>query len=161
MKSKPMMLLTAVLVYFLTLSAGAAMAADKLVVVATEKTFEDSAAWAEFLIDGEVPLQHVTPQAFESNKKARFVVIMGSLDETGGVKSLVEECLSRIEFQRVSQVDTGEVIFKTKTWDPGQSIILITGSDWPSVEAARKEAREDWADAIGEWFDLYLSGPTT
>ena len=160
MKHNRSMVPAVLLIFSILVSAGAAFAGDEVVVVATPKTFEASAAWAEYLEEQEVPLKHMTPQAFAADKKAPFVVIMGSLDETDGVKALVAECLSKTEFQRASQVDTGEVFFKSKTWAPNQSIIVITGSDWPSTEAARKDYREEWLDELGKWFDLDLSGPT-
>lgn len=160
MKSNQLTIAAVFLFLFGIALTGTALAKDELIIVATTKTFEASEEWAEFLKEQEIPIKHITPQAFEANKKAPFVVIMGSLDEAGGVKSLVAECLTKTEYQLASQPDTGEVFFKSKIWDPSQSVIVITGSNWPSVEAARIDYREQWLDEFGKWFDMELSGPT-
>lgn len=160
MQSTRSKIITIFLFLSLVIPIGSALAEDAMLVVATQKTYEASEAWVDFLKDQDVPIKHVTPKVFEADKKAPFVVIMGSLDEADGVQSLVKECLTKTEYQLVSQVNTGEVLFKSKIWDPDQSLIVITGSNWPSTEAARKDYREEWLEVIGEWFDLELSGPT-
>lgn len=128
--------------------------ADELIVVATEKTIQESQAWVDFLKSNEVPLREVSPQYYANYKGAGFIIIMGGFDEQGGIKDIAKEVLSKEELDSVTQGNRGRMFLKPDLWTSGQYVLLFVGPDGKSSIEARKANKEKWWDMIKDWFDI-------
>jgi hypothetical protein len=131
-----------------------------LVVVATDASFKDAQKWVDFLTSKEVAVQHVTPQNFSSVKQEQYMVIMGSLDESGGVKDIVKEALSDMEFADVGKAGNKEMYIKSDVWGEDQGVIVFSGATREDAIAARVDNKADWWDEIALWFDIETGGVT-
>ena len=80
--------------------APVASAADELVVVATPASYAKAADWPKFLGSKKIPLKNVAPSDLAAFKDAQHVVLLGALDEAGGIKPLVEKALIKAEFDQ-------------------------------------------------------------
>jgi len=112
----------------------------------------------DFLTSKTVTIKHVAPQDFAKFEKEQYLVIMGSIDEAGGVKDLVKEALSDTELANVSKPDNKEMYLKSGVWAEDQEVIIFSGGNKASAEAARIENRDTWWNEIALWFDIETGG---
>ncbi len=117
--------------------APAASAAD-LVVVATPATFA----------------KNVAPSDLAGFKNAPYVVLLGALDEVGGIKLLVEKALIKAEFDQMNKPGSSAMFVKSNVWGTSQEVLIITGAGEKGVEGARKSNRAEWMDTIFGWFGV-------
>jgi hypothetical protein len=82
------------------------------------------------------------------------VVLLGALDEAGGIKPLVEKALIKAEFDKMTQSGSSAMFVKNDVWSKGQEVIIFTGAGDKGVETARKANRAEWVDVIFGWFGL-------
>lgn len=129
-------------------------AAANLVVVATPATFTKNADWAKFLESKNIPVKNVTPADLAAFKDAQYVVLMGGMDEAGGIKPLAEKALSKSEFERMNMAGSSAMYVKSDVWGKGQEVIIFTGASDKGVETARKGNRAEWMDLIFNWFGI-------
>ncbi|MBW2067233.1 MAG: hypothetical protein JRJ03_20200 [Deltaproteobacteria bacterium] len=132
--------------------------ADDLIVVATDRTIQESQAWVDFLKSNEVPVRSVGPEYYSNYKGAGFIVIMGGLDEPGGIKDIAEEVLGKEELESVTRGNTGRMFLKPDLWTSGQYVVLFVGPDGKAAIEARKANKEKWWDIITEYFEIEGSG---
>lgn len=138
-----------------------AVAEDKvLVVVASESTYKAAQEWTEFLYNNDVPFKHVTAAEFPNFKKSKYIVVMGSPSEAGGIGGIVKEALSPQEADWVSQQGNRKMYIKSKVWAEGQSVIVFAGWDQKAVESVRKETQKSWWTQISSWFDIEVDSKT-
>jgi hypothetical protein len=130
-----------------------ASAAD-LIIVATPATYAKNADWAKFLGSKNIPVKNVAPDNLAGFKDAPYVVILGALDEAGGVKALIEKALSKSEMDRMKQAGSSAMYVKSDVWGKDQEVIVITGSSDKGVETARKGNRAEWMDMIFGWYGI-------
>ncbi len=156
MKSKRTIILLAA-VAILSLAFASTVMAD-LVVVATDATLKDAQKWVDFLNTKEIQIKHVTPQNFSGAKQEQYMVIMGSLDESGGVKDIVKEALSATEFADVGKAGNKEWYIKSDVWGEDQEVIIFSGATKEDAVAARTENVDDWFNEIALWFDIETGG---
>ena len=137
---------------------------DALTVVATHETYEQAGGWLDFLQSKDVQVHHVTPLEYANGIDARYIVIMGGLDEPEGIKDIVVKILSEKEMMQVSQKDAAETFIKTvvpenvppsRQWESAVNFIMFIGSDAEGVMKARSESKETWWEEIQIWFDIY------
>ena len=76
---------------------------DDLTIVATDEAFQEARGWEDFLKAKEIPIAHSTPNEFAKGSKAKYIVLMGGIDEPDGIRDIVKEVLSKEEFQSISQ----------------------------------------------------------
>ena len=88
------------MVAVLGLALAPVASAAELVVVATPATFAKSADWAKFLDSKNIPVKNVAPSNLAAFKDAPYVVLLGGMDEAGGIKPLAEKALSKSEFEQ-------------------------------------------------------------
>ena len=69
----------------LTQKAGA----DELYIVATESTRQGSHNWFGFLESEEVPFNLLLPNEFGDYKEEKFIVIMGSINESKDIRDIL------------------------------------------------------------------------
>lgn len=131
-----------------------------LVVVATDASFKDAQKWVDFLTSKDVPVKHITPQEFSKFEKEQYLVVMGSIDEVGGVKDLVKEALSSAEFSDVSKAGNKEMYIKSDVWGEDQEVIIFSGATKADAIEARVGNRATWWDEIALWFDIETGGVT-
>ena len=128
--------------------------AQDLIIVGTGSTLDASQDWLSFLETQEVPCVVVNPAEFGEHKKRAFVVVIGSMDESEDIKSILREVLTPEEMEWISQAGNGNMYVKTDVWTPGQKIIVIAGSHQIITEQARKATKEDWFGLVSDWFDI-------
>jgi hypothetical protein len=142
------------MVLALGLALAPIVAAADLIVVATPATFAKQADWAKFLESKNIPIKNVAPSNMAGFKDAPYVVLMGGLDEAGGIKPLAEKALSKSEFERMNQAGSSAMYVKSDVWGKGQEVIVFIGASDKGVETARKGNRSEWMDIIFGWFGI-------
>jgi hypothetical protein len=129
-------------------------AADPLIVVSTPVSLAKAADWTKFLASKNIPIRNVAPADTAGFKDAKHVVLLGALDEAGGIKPLAEKALSKSEFERMNQPGSSAMYVKSDVWSKGQEVIVFTGAGDKGVETARKGNRAEWMDIILGWYGL-------
>jgi hypothetical protein len=125
-----------------------------LIVVATPATFAKNAEWTKFLSSKNIPVKNVAPSDLAAFKDAPYVVLLGAMDETDGIKTLVEKALSKTDLSRVNQARSSAMYVKSDVWSKDQQVIIFTGASDQGFEAARKGNFSEWRDTIFSWFGL-------
>lgn len=148
------MLMILGMVAFLGLVLAPIASAAELVVVATQESYAKAADWQKFLTSKQIPLKNVSPSNLAAFKDAPYVVLLGPLDEAGGIKPLVEKALIKAEFDQMTQPGSSAMFVKSNVWSQGQEVIIYTGASDKGVESARKGNRAEWMDVIFGWFGL-------
>ncbi|MBN1848473.1 MAG: hypothetical protein JW932_07800 [Deltaproteobacteria bacterium] len=128
--------------------------ANDLIVVASKATQKASLNWFEFLEIKEVPIKIITPDAFLKYRNELYIVVMGSVNEPGGIGEIAKQALTVEEFQSISKDGTGKMFFKPQAWNVGQKVILFVGPNQAAVDEARKASRDKWFDMLQEWFEI-------
>jgi len=128
--------------------------AAELVVVATPESYAKAADWQKFLGSKQIPLKNVAPSDLAAFKNAKHVVLLGPLDEAGGIKPLVEKALIKAEYDQMLQPGSSAMFVKSNVWSDGQEVIVYTGASDKGVETARKANRAEWIDVIFGWYGL-------
>jgi hypothetical protein len=128
--------------------------AAELVVVATPESYAKAADWQKFLGSKQIPLKNVAPSNLAAFKDAQYVILLGPLDEAGGIKPLAEKALIKAEFDKMMQPGSSAMFVKSNVWSQNQEVIIYTGMGDKGVETARKANRAEWIDVIFGWFGL-------
>jgi hypothetical protein len=128
--------------------------AKELIVVATPATFAKHADWSKFLDSKDIVVKNVAPADLAAFKNAPYVVLLGGMDEAGGIKPLAEKALSKSELDRMNMAGSSAMYVKSDVWGKGQEVIIFTGAGDKGVEAARKGNRGEWMDLIFGWFGI-------
>lgn len=153
MKTRKMFMVLGMVAVLGLALAPVASAAD-LIVVATQATFAKAADWAKFLDSKNIPVKNVAPSDLAGFKNAPYVVLMGGMDEAGGIKPLAEKALSKTEFERMNMAGSSAMYVKSDVWSKGQEVIVFAGGSGTGVETARKGNRAEWMDIIFNWFGV-------
>ena len=130
-----------------------------LIVVATKATYQAAQRWVDFLTAQGVELKNVEPAEFKNYEKEKYVVLMGGMDEPGGIKDLVTKAVGEKDAAALSKKGGEKMYIRSSVWSPGQNVIVFAGPDGAAAEKARKESREDWMEMLAEWFDIETGGP--
>jgi hypothetical protein len=153
MKTRKMFMVLGMVAVLGLAFAPVASAAD-LIVVATPATFAKAADWAKFLDSKNIPVKNVAPSDLAGFKNAPYVVLMGGMDEAGGIKPLAEKALSKSEMDRMNMAGSSAMYVKSDVWSKGQEVIVFAGASGTGVETARKGNRAEWMDIIFNWFGI-------
>lgn len=129
-------------------------AARDLIVVADKSAQEMAVNWFAFLQTKEIPYKVVTPETFEDHKKESYIVIMGDIENTEGVRKIAGQVLSSKELNSIGKEGEGETFFKSDVWAPKQKVILFLGNDLEASDQARKNSKDLWYAMFMDWFDL-------
>jgi len=127
---------------------------DQLVVVASKPTYDSAIRWVDFLKSKEVPIIHVTGSKFERHKKEKYIVVMGSPNESEGIGKILRTLLTQEEFNWARQQGNRNTYIKSDVWNEDQTIIIFAGYNQDAVNSARKESKDDWWTFISSWFDI-------
>jgi hypothetical protein len=153
MKAKKMFMILG-MVAVLSLALAPIASAAEVIAVATPASFAKAEAWSKFLASKNIPVKNVAPSDLAAFKDAPYVVLLGPLDEAGGIKPLVEKALIKAEFDKMMQPGSSAMFVKSDVWGKGQEVIIFTGASDKGVETARKGNRAEWMDVIFGWFGL-------
>ncbi len=154
MRARRLLIVLGVVAVLCMALAPVASAADELVVVATPASLAKAADWTKFLGSKNIPIKNVAPSNLAAFKDALHVVLLGPLDEAGGIKPLCEKALSKSEFERMNQAGSSAMYVKSDVWKKGQEVIVFTGAGDKGVETARKGNRAEWMDIILGWYGM-------
>jgi len=129
-------------------------AARDLIIVANESARETSLNWFGFLESKEIPFSVINPETFKDYKKEPYIVIMGDIEKTEGLRKLANEALTARELGSIGKNGKGETFFKSDVWAPKQKVILFLGTDQAAADDARKASRDLWYGMFQDWFDI-------
>ena len=146
--------LTFVLIMVIIMGFFQIAAASDLIVVADQSAQETSVNWFGFLESKEVPFTVVLPEDFGNHKKESYIVVMGTVGDTGTVRTLAKDALSAAELKSIEETETGEAFFKSDVWKPRQKVILFLGSDQEMADEARKSSKDHWWGMFVDWFEI-------
>jgi hypothetical protein len=150
---KRFLLVIGVAVMLSVVMVPAASAAD-MIVVATKATFKKAQPWVDFLKSKEVPVKNVLPSEFAKYQGEPYVVLMGGMDEAGGIKDLAKKALTPEEFTWITTAGNKKIYTKFNVWTGGQEVMIFAAADGPGAQAVRKETRDEWWETVSEWFEL-------
>lgn len=128
--------------------------AAEVVAVATPESFAKAADWQKFLASKNIPVKNVAPSNLAAFKDAKYVVLLGALDEPNGIKPLAEKALHKTEMEKMGMAGSSAMFVKNDVWSQGQEVIIFIGAGDKGVETARKANRAEWMDIIFGWFGL-------
>jgi hypothetical protein len=134
-------------------------AADKLFIVANQKSLDLAKDFLATLNNESIPLQIVLDQ-YDKVKKEKYVVVLGGAKGPGSVDGLIKQILTSEE-QEIGNKPGGRIYVRENafTKDQGQFFILFTGPDEAAAAEARKNSRKTWWTLFTKWFDLDTSAP--
>jgi hypothetical protein len=157
--SKKAVLITFIGLLVLLIPLHSAFAADKLFIVANQKSLDLAKDLITTLNNESIPLQFVTDQ-YDKVKKEKYVIVLGGGKVPGGVEDFVKQILTPQE-QESGNKPGGGMYVKENVFvkDQGQVIVVFTGPDEAAAAAARKSSRKTWWDLLVKWFDLDTSSP--
>jgi hypothetical protein len=153
MNAKRISVLTAFLIVLILVFSQTALAND-LFIVASKDTQQAVKNWLGFLESKEIPVKTVTPDTFSNHKNELYIVIIGSINEPGGIGQIAKEALTAEEFQSISKNGEGKMFFKPQAWNVGQKVILFVGPDQTAADTARKASKNEWFEMFQDWFDI-------
>jgi len=142
---------------------------DDLTIVATNEVFQEAQEWVDFLRAKEIPLTHVTPPEFTKGSEAKYIVLMGGMDEPDGIRDIVKKILSKEELQSISRDENGKVFKKhiipkdakgPQMWASAKNYIIFTGNNRTASAKARKRSKDMWWEELSIWFDIDESSAT-
>ena len=137
--------------------------ADDLTIVATDEAFQEAKGWMDFLKAKEIPIVHITPNEFAKGSKAKYIVLMGGMDEPYGIRDIAQKVLSKEEFQSISKDANGKAFKKylmpknakgPRLWDATVNYIIFAGTDLAAAVKARKNSKDMWWKELAVWFDI-------
>jgi hypothetical protein len=143
----------------LLVSLHGAFAAEKLFIVANQKSLDLAKDFLATLNNESIPLQIVLDQ-YDKVKKEKYVVVLGGAKGPGSVDELIKQILTK-EDQDLGNKPDGRVYVRENvfTKDQGQVFVVFTGPDEAAAAEARKNSRKTWWTLLTKWFDLDTSQP--
>ena len=130
-----------------------AAADEPMTVVANSQNQTKAQKWVDFLLMNEVDVEFVEPGDFNSIKTAKYVAIMGGVDDPA-VKKLVSDILGPNEATAMAKPGAKKMYIKKGYGAQDQEMLIFTGSDTQAAVDARTESRDTWMPMLTEWFDL-------
>jgi hypothetical protein len=139
------------------------LAAEEMILVATDKTYKESQEWVNFWAVREIQIRHVLPLEFNETDNGKHVVLMGSFDESEGIAEIAKEILSKTELANAKEKGIGKTYIKSivpkdvppsMMWQATKNYIVFIGADLSSMKNARQESRDEWVNEISLWFDI-------
>jgi len=137
--------------------------ADDLTIVATDEAFQEARGWVDFLKAKEIPIAHITPNEFAKGSKAKYIVLMGGMDEPSGIRDIAQKVLSKEELRSMSRDSNGKAFTKyiipknatgPQMWGATVNYIIFTGTDLAAAVKARKNTKDMWWEELSVWFDI-------
>jgi hypothetical protein len=143
----------------LLVSLHSAFAAEKLFIVANQKSLDLAKDFLATLNNESIPLQFVTDR-YDKVKKEKYIVVLGGSKGLGSVDGFIQQILSPKE-QESGNKPGGGIYIKENVFvkDQGQVIVVFTGPDEAVAAEARKNSRKTWWELFTKWFDLDTSMP--
>jgi hypothetical protein len=143
----------------LLVSFHSAFAAEKLFIVANQKSLDLAKDFLATLNNESIPLQFVTEQ-YDKVKKEKYIIVLGGAKGPGSVDGFIQQILTPKE-QESGNKPGGGIFIKEKVFvkDQGQVIVVFTGPDEAAAAEARKNSRKTWWELFTKWFDLDTSMP--
>lgn len=143
----------------LLISLPSAFAAEKLFIVANQKSLDMAKDFLATLNNESIPLQIVLDQ-YDKVKKEKYVVVLGGAKGPGSVHEFIKQILTPEE-QELGNKPGGRIYVRENvfTKDQGQVVVVFIGSDEAAAAEARKNSRKTWWTLLVKWFDLDTSQP--
>jgi hypothetical protein len=143
----------------LLVSLHSAFAAEKLFIVANQKSLDLAKDFLATLNNESIPLQFVTDQ-YDKVKKEKYIIVLGGAKGSGSVDGFIQQILTPKE-QESGNKPGGGIYIKDNVFvkDQGQVIVVFAGPDEAAAAEARKNSRKTWWELLVKWFDLDTSMP--
>ncbi|MBW1806013.1 MAG: hypothetical protein JRJ06_06570 [Deltaproteobacteria bacterium] len=119
--------------------------AEDLTIVATDEAYQEAQGWVDFLRAKEIPLTHVTPQEFAKGSEAKYIVLMGGMDEPEGIRDIAQAFKKYIMPKNAKG---------PQMWGATVNHIIFTGTDLAAAVKARKNSKDMWWEELSVWFDI-------
>ena len=133
--------------------AARAIAEEPMKVVANSYNQNKAQKWVDFLLMNEVEVEFCEPADFDSVKSAKYIAIMGGVDD-GDIKKLLTDVLGAEEVAALGEKGAKKMVVKKGYGAQDQEMLIFTGSDSEAAADARVESRETWMPLLTKWFDL-------
>ena len=138
---------------FLTLSSWA-LAEDLMILVSPKEEQKNVQPWVDFLNKNEIAVKSFSPGDFDAIKKSfYYVALVGGMDQAE-LKKLVTEAVGADEAAALAKPGAKKMLVKENVWQPGQKVLIFTGSNAQAAIQARTENRDAWMKYLKEWFSL-------
>ena len=134
-----------------------ASAADKIFIVANQKSLDLAKDFLTVLNNESIPLSIVLDQ-YDKVKKEQCVIVLGGAKGPGSVGEFIKQILTPQEQEAANQ-PAGKIFVKENVFNQGQVLVVFDGPDEAAAAAARKNSRKTWWDLLVKWFDLDTSAP--
>jgi hypothetical protein len=130
-----------------------AIAGEPMTVVADSYNQNKAQKWVDFLLSKEVKVEFCEPADFDSVKTAKYIAIMGGVDDPD-IKKLITDIIGAEEVDALAQKGAKKMFVKNGYGAQDQEMLIFTGSDSDAAADARVESKETWMPILTEWFDL-------
>jgi hypothetical protein len=143
----------------LLISLSSTFAAEKLFIVANQKSLDMAKDFIATLNNESIPLQIALDQ-YDKVKKEKYVIVLGGAKGPGSVDEFIKQILTPEE-QESGNKPGGRIYVRENVFikDQGQVIVVFAGSDETAAAEARKNGRKTWWTLLTKWFDLDTSQP--
>lgn len=111
----------------------------RIVILANSIDYSLASDFFSYLKNKNMNIVHATSVDFEQYKNEKFVVILGGPDAPEGVGEIVQEVLDENEQNQIREKGNRKMYANTNTWDQGQSIVVIAGSNREETKNAEDE----------------------
>jgi hypothetical protein len=126
-------------------------AADKLFIVANQKSLDLAKDFISTLNNESIPISVALDQ-YDKVKKAKYIFVLGGADE------FTSQVLTKEDMDAASKAG-GKIFVRQDVFTPGQILVVFAGKDEESAANARKNNRKTWWTLLTKWFELDTSGP--
>jgi hypothetical protein len=144
------------ILFFLAPLSVSSAEVKSLIVVAGKVNYDTARSWVNFLEKEGISVKHVSASEFAAYKSTKYLVVIGSPDEGGGIGEILKEALTAKELAWLREEGNNRMYLKDDVWAKGQSIIVFAGHNQRGAELARLDSKEEWWLQIAGWFDVEL-----
>jgi hypothetical protein len=128
-----------------------AFAADKLFIVANQKSLDLAKDFISTLNNESIPISVALDQ-YDKVKTEKYIFVLGGAD------AFTRQVLTKEDMDAANQAG-GKIFVRQDLFAQGQIIVVFAGKDEESAANARKNNRKTWWTLLAKWFDLETSGP--
>jgi hypothetical protein len=131
--------------------ANAAFAAEKLVLVANQKSLDLAKEFIATLNNESIPIS-ISLDQYDKIQNEKYIFVLG------GAPEFVKQVLKKEDIEAANQAG-GKIFIRENVFAAGQVIVVCAGQDEEAAANIRKSNRKTWWTLLVKWFDLDTAGP--